>query len=61
MQFQDDWPGLFIRGDVAICLLSEIERVEKLLHEKCKVELPSILRGIAEIIDRDVIYRGGIC
>ena len=58
MQFQDDWPGLFIRGDVAIYLLSEIERLDKLLREKCKAELHSILHGIAEIIERDVIYRG---
>jgi hypothetical protein len=33
MQFQDDWPGLFIRGDYASFLLIELRRIEQLLKE----------------------------
>jgi hypothetical protein len=44
MQFQDDWPGLFLRGDDA---------------KNGEMGLPSRLGRIAEIIRRDVIQRGG--
>ena len=27
MQFQEDWPGLFIRGDDAIMLMSAIQQL----------------------------------
>jgi hypothetical protein len=57
MQFVDDWPGLFIRGDDAIALLGELRRVEQLLREKCNSELPWTLEKLAEIIQRDVIVR----
>jgi hypothetical protein len=50
---------LFIRGDDAITLLAELRRVDRLLREKCQTVLPWKLAEIAEIIERDVIVRGG--
>jgi hypothetical protein len=55
MQFQDDWPGLFIRGDDAISLLAELNGLEQVLREKCNLPLPWKLSEIAEIIQRHVI------
>jgi hypothetical protein len=57
MQFQNDWPGLFIRGDEAISLLGALRQVEQLLRQKCKSGLPWKLSEVAEIIERDVIVR----
>jgi hypothetical protein len=57
MQFQDDWPGLFIRGDDAISLLGELRRLEPLLREKCGTGLPWKLSEVAAMIERDVIVR----
>ena len=57
LQFQDDWPGLFIRGDDAIILLAAIEQLEQLLCKKCKDVLPSKLEEIATIIKQDVLVR----
>lgn len=59
VQFQDDWPGLFIRGDDAMELLHEIREVQQALHEH-DVDVPimkSKLDEIARIIERDVIWR----
>jgi hypothetical protein len=58
MQFQQDWPGLFIRGDDAIAVLSELRQLERLLQEQCKASLPWKLSTMADIIVRDVIVRG---
>jgi hypothetical protein len=57
IQFQDDWPALFIRGDESIGLLFELRHLEQLLREKCGAPLPARLRHVAEIIERDVIVR----
>jgi hypothetical protein len=57
MQFQDDWPGLFIRGDDAIQLLGTIERVEQFLQQHGRT-LPVPLKRIAQIIQTDVIVPG---
>ena len=57
MQFQDDWPGLFVRGDDSIALLFAIRDVEGLLREKCNSRLPNALSRIADVIERDVIVR----
>lgn len=55
MQFEQDWPGLFIRGDSAAFLLRDIRHVERLLKEQCHQPLPSLLAEIADIIEQDVI------
>jgi hypothetical protein len=57
MQFQDDWPGLFIRGDDAIALLGDLRRLEKLLRDSHETGLPHKLSQVVEIIERDVIVR----
>ncbi len=57
MQFQDDWPGLFIRGDDAITLLSELRLLEQLLTEKCQKGLPWKLSEIRDLIQHDVRAR----
>jgi len=57
MQFEHDWPGLFVRGDEAMALLSDLRYAEKLLKQNCGSGLPSQLAKIAEIIARDVILR----
>ena len=55
MQFEDDWPGLFIRGDDAAFLLRDIRQVQDILHQKCQQRLPRLLEEIANIIEQDVI------
>lgn len=60
MQFQDDWPGLFIRGDDAIALMSSIQQLQARLadHPDIVVALAlSRLVPYADIIARDVIER----
>ncbi len=60
MQFQDDWPGLFLRGDAAISLHSNIIALEQKLAGHPDPLIGVILlqmRHIAEVIERDVIVR----
>jgi hypothetical protein len=58
LQFQDDWPGLFIRGDDAIALSIGIHQLAKCLadHPDAAVALYR-LEKIAGIIDKDIIVR----
>lgn len=60
MQFKDDWPGLFIRGDEAISLMvniralcAEIEGTEFATNLRVFPALVQ-LRGLADLIDQDV-------
>ena len=59
MQFQEDWPGLFVRGDDAIGLGLDIRHVIEVLKEK-KVDderlwLPlSRLKKMSEVIEQGV-------
>ncbi len=57
IQFQDDWPGLFVRGDDAIGLLFGVRQLERILGEKYNEYLPQSLKRIVEIIEGDVIVR----
>jgi hypothetical protein len=60
MQFQDDWPGLFIRGDSAVSVMHAIRRLQKYLRNCEDLEVASallILEPLADTIDRDVIVR----
>lgn len=60
MQFQDDWPGLFIRGDAATFLLHHIRLLASRL-EQCEdpVVWSAIfhLSKLADVIERDVLVR----
>ncbi len=61
IQFQNDWPGLFIRGDQEIVLLSRIRGLQKRLanHPDAVVAACLIELGkIADLIERDVVVRG---
>lgn len=60
VQFQNDWPGLFVRGDDAISILSYIRGLEQRLadHPDPVVTAALIkLREIADIVERDVVVR----
>jgi len=61
LQFENDWPGLFIRGDQAISLSSKIRALQERLanHPDAVVTACLIELGkLADLIDRDVIVRG---
>ena len=61
LQFRDDWPGLFLRGDDAIGLMVSIRDLAGRLANSSDVGVASALsrlKRIADIIERDVIVRG---
>jgi hypothetical protein len=61
MQFQNDWPGLFIRGDDAMQLMAAICELKERLAGHPDLFIASALSRIAryaDIIRRDVITRG---
>jgi hypothetical protein len=58
IQFQDDWPGLFLRGDTAIPVLASIRQLQKRLAESSDVVVASALirlGQIADVIETDVV------
>jgi hypothetical protein len=60
LQFKDDWPGLFVRGDVAIPLAQGIRQLKQRLQDNEDVIISLALHrleSIANIIERDVIVR----
>ena len=60
IQFENDWPGLFIRGDQAIVLLSRIRGLQECLanHPDLAVTAALFELGkLADLIERDVIVR----
>ena len=60
IQFKNDWPGLFIRGDQAVVLLSRIRGLQERLasHPDVVVAAALIELGkIADLIERDVVVR----
>jgi hypothetical protein len=60
MQFQDDWPGLIVRGDGAIMLMSVIEQLRERLTDHPDVIVALALNRLSpyvDIIARDVIVR----
>lgn len=62
MQFQDDWPGLFLRGDKASSLASSIRGLQQRLADHPDPVVGAVLvqlDEIADIIERDVIVRDG--
>lgn len=61
IQFQDDWPGLFLRGDSAISLLASIRGLQGRLSDHPDRVVRAVLlqlNQIAEIIQRDVVVGG---
>ena len=60
LQFQDDWPGLFIRGDDAMQILGAIRRIQEFVDKRDAYEIAApliVLSEIADIIDHDVVLR----
>jgi hypothetical protein len=60
IQFQDDWPGLFLRGDTAVGLAVSIRHLEKALANHPDPVVWSGLSKlitIAGIIEREVQIR----
>lgn len=59
MQFQDDWPGLFIRGDDAAMISIHIDQVEKELKEAGS-SLPYTLSQVRDLIVSHVMGVGDL-
>jgi len=60
IQFENDWPGLFIRGDDAIALLSRIRGLQERMAGHPDVVAAAALIElvkIADLIERDVVVR----
>jgi hypothetical protein len=60
IQFQNDWPGLFLRGDTAVVLAVSIRHLEKaLVNHPDPVVWSGLskLSTIAAIIEREVQVR----
>jgi hypothetical protein len=60
VQFGEDWPGLFIRGDDAVALMLSIRQLEKHIGGAAnRIESFAVDRvcRIADLIERDVIVR----
>ena len=59
MQFQDDWPGLFLRGDAAIPPMVSIRHLQEHLKNATDPGVLSAigrLGDIADTIERDVVF-----
>jgi hypothetical protein len=60
IQFRDDWPGLFLRGDSAIPLAGTIRSLQQRLVSHPDSVVDVLLRQLgqtADIIERDVQVR----
>jgi hypothetical protein len=60
LQFQNDWPGLFIRGDTAIDMASKIRHLQQRLADSqdgTVVLSLHVLGSLADIVERDVMVR----
>src|SRR5687768_13671318 len=59
VQFRDDWPGLFIRGDDAVMIAFSIRQLQQLLAHSDDLQVASALgrlSDIADLIERDVKF-----
>jgi hypothetical protein len=57
IQFQDDWPGLFLRGDDALSLVRSIHYLQKTFSDHPDVNVTNaiyLLSKVAKMIDEDV-------
>ena len=59
MQFQDDWPGLFIRGDAAISVMMAIRRLQEFLRDCQDLEVASAL-SVLGVRPRRSRWRKGV-
>jgi hypothetical protein len=60
VQFGNDWPGLFIRGDDAFYLMITLRRLKELLGDDLRGEAGFRLAELmeyADIVEQDVVVR----
>jgi hypothetical protein len=60
MKFEDDWPGLFLRGDTAIPAAVAIRHLQKALADHPDLAVHACLHRldeIAKMVEEDVILR----
>jgi hypothetical protein len=57
LQFGDDWPGLFIRGNDCIQYASMLRFASRVLRENNKPIIPNRLEELADIIENDVLIK----
>lgn len=60
MQFENDWPGLFLRGDNAVTVSHAIRQLLEYHGPKPPGALLSplmVLENVADVIDNDVIMK----
>ena len=51
IQFQDDWPGLFIRGDDALVLMARIRYLAKRLSPQSDPGIISVIFSLSKLAD----------
>jgi hypothetical protein len=56
VQFRDDWPGLFVRGDDAIFAGAAIRQLQERLSSHPDVAVTTALYTLADVIEREVIH-----
>ncbi len=58
IQFNNDWPGLFVRGDTAFALMLELKQILQTLEEQGNRDCHThLVRSVVNIIEADVIVR----
>jgi hypothetical protein len=57
LQFEADWPGLFIRGDDAGSLMIEIDQILAFAREKEAPVMARTLRRVRDIIANDILIK----
>ncbi|HYE20007.1 MAG TPA: hypothetical protein VEA69_16275 [Tepidisphaeraceae bacterium] len=60
IQFRDDWPGPFLRGDTAIMVGLAIRNLQKALDQSQDGDVASALSKlavVADLIEREVIVK----
>ena len=61
MQFEGDWPGLFIRGDHALRLLRELRELTEIAKQQSKSPIVWMeTEHIMQIIQQDVVVQGHV-
>lgn len=58
LQFEDDWPGMFIRGDSAFFVMTAIRRLQAHFQDSQEEDVTAamaVLESLADTIDQNVI------
>lgn len=57
IQFNDDWPGVFIRGDHALAYAADLRSIESLIRDQWPITAMR-LRNLAEILSSCAVGSG---